>query len=112
MMSYCLVNVEYFSGGHLTFLKRVSFAGFTAQDKPFTKEIIFKYPTSNTGCAEESNKFGNLELKRLDEDLIKTLAKFNTIFVRGASTKEFINNYTTCHTKTINVDSDICYEQE
>lgn len=101
----CLINVEYFSGGFLTFLKKVSFAGFTAQNKIFTKEIIFKYPTSAPGCIDQSNKFGNIELRRLDEDLIKTFAKFTTIFVSDAPTKEFINNYVTSYTKVIDLEA-------
>lgn len=113
-MNYCLVNVEYSSGGHLAFLKKVSFAGFTIENKLFTKEITYKYPnTSNTSNTEQTGqRCGNLELKRLDEDLIKTLAKFTTIFVRGTTTRDFINNFATSHTKVIDAESNICCEQE
>lgn len=107
----CLINVEYLCGGELTFFKKVSLAGFTTQNKLFTKEIVFRYPTSSTECIEKSSRFGNLELKRLDEDLIKTLAKFNTVIVRDAAAKEFISNYVTSHTKIIDVETTTC-EQE
>lgn len=109
----CLINVEYFYGGSLTFLKKVSFAGFTAQNKLFTKEITFKYPTTAPGYVDQTNKFGNLELRRVDEDLIKTLAKFTTIFVGDASTKEILNNYVTPYTKVIVLETTTPpYEQE
>lgn len=114
-MNCCLISVEYFSGGQLAFFKKISFAGFTAERKSFTKEIIFKYPAHNNNNnnnndtrlydIEGNNTCGNLELKRLDEDVIKTLAKFTKVFVRGTATRNFINNYVTSHTEVVDIAS-------
>lgn len=111
-MSHCLVNVEYFTEGHLIFFKKVSFAGFTSQNKLFSKEITYKYPTSSASFTEQLGGFGNLELKRLDEDVIKTLAKFSTIFVYGSSTKKFLQSYVTSYTKVIDIETFVSTEQE
>lgn len=108
------MNVDYLPGGDLAFFKKVSFAGITADNKLFTREITFRYPTttSNLAGVEQLGRCGNLELRRLDEDVIKTLAKFTTVFVQDDGAKEFIKHYVTSHSKIINIEACNFSEQE
>lgn len=96
-MDSCVLDIVFLQNEEKSiFVKKIVISGITSSLKTYTKEIVFSYPENKLFEGEDSDftTFGNLELKKKEQDLIKTLNTFNTILVNSEKKKQFLVNYT------------------
>lgn len=99
-MDSCLVDVLFLQTEEeekTIFAKKVVISGITSNFKTLTKEINFIYPNQSIFIETDNLKsitFGNLELNKKEQELIKILNQFNTILVASDTKQKFISNYT------------------